>query len=368
MDVGDTPNIMGSASSSRCGLWLGNLTNVGEEEREKEKEKDEEKEEVSPVRTVCSSFPVFLRTLSGRTVVMTAVDNSTSDLLRRIEEVTQIPQHHRYCHVSGSPLSHDSAPHILHRDCTIVMCARLKGGAPTIPGEWFCHVCQRGGCWPARTHCFRCGCRKGEKTFRAPLRERQASGRAPPAQGTASCPTERRPAPVQGFKKPPNNKLTQQAILAALKTLNIPVELMQQLQATLDPPAPPEIPAKRLLDLQIKLGRAEKEQDRLKSVHEKKQEELMHARMRLESKMSEVREVLAAIEEVKKEMDINVPPPAVSPVFETGAMDEEESLEDDAYLGLNHEHFPAMEVGEIGAPPEASSELGGSCPRFYSQL
>ena len=25
-------------------------------------------------------------------------------------------------------------------------------------------------------------------------------------------------------------------------------------------------------------------------------------------------------------------------------------LNDDAYLGLNHEHFPAMEVGEIGAP------------------
>ena len=132
VDVGDTPNIMGSASSSRCGLWLGNLDKVGKG-KEGDKEKDEEKEEVSPVRTVCSSFPVFLRTLSGRTVVMTAVDNSTSDLLQRIEEDTQIPQHHWYCHVNGSPLSHDSAPHILHRDCTIVMCARLKGGAPTIP-------------------------------------------------------------------------------------------------------------------------------------------------------------------------------------------------------------------------------------------
>ena len=83
---------------------------------------------------------------------------------------------------------------------------------------------------------------------------------------------------------------------------------MQQLQATLDPPAPPEIPAKRLLDLQIKIGKAEKEQDRLKSVHDKKQEELMHEQMRLEAKMSEVREVLAAIEEVKKEMDIIVSP------------------------------------------------------------
>ena len=347
VDVGDTPKTMTTASP-RCGLWLGNLDKVGKGQKG-DKEKDEEKEVVC---TASSSFPVFLRTLSGRTVVLTAVGNSIPDLLQRIGEVTQIPQHHWYCHVNGSLLSPDSSPHCLYRDCTIVMCARLKGGAPTIPGEWFCQVCQRGGCWPARTHCFRCGQKKGATKFQAPPRERQALGRASPAQGTASCPTERRPAPAQESKKPPNNKLNQKAILAALKTMNIPVELMQQLQATLDPPAPPEIPAKRMLDLQIKLDRAEKERDRLKNVQDKKQEELMHAQMRLDAKMNEVREVLAAIEAVKKEMDLNIsaPPPAVQPIFETGAMDEEESPEDGAYLGLNHEHFPAMEVGEIGAP------------------
>ena len=237
MDVGDTPNTMITASP-RCGLWLGNLDKVGKEE-EGEKEKDEEKEEVPLVRTLCSSCPVFLRTLSGRTVVMTVADCSTSELLQRIEEVTQIPQQHWYCHVNGSPLPQGSAPHGLHRDCTVVMCARLKGGAPTIPGEWFCQVCQRGGCWPARTHCFRCGCKKGEKTFRGPPRERQALGRAPPAQGTASCPTERRPAPPQGSRKPPNNKISQQVVLEALRTMGLPEELMQQLQATLALPALP---------------------------------------------------------------------------------------------------------------------------------
>ena len=41
--------------------------------------------------------------------------------------------------------------------------------------------------------------------------------------------------------------------------------------------------------------------------------------------MNEVQEVLAAIEAVKKEMDITIsaPPPAVPPIFEVGAMDEE---------------------------------------------
>ena len=126
VDVGDTPNTMGTAST-RCGLWLGNLDKVGKG-KEGDKEKDEEKEEVSLVRTLCSSCPVFLRTLSGRTVVMTVADCSTSELLQRIEEVTQIPQQHWYCHVNGSPLPRGTAPHGLHRDCTIVMCARLKGG------------------------------------------------------------------------------------------------------------------------------------------------------------------------------------------------------------------------------------------------
>ena len=66
--------------------------------------------------------------------------------------------------------------------------------------------------------------------------------------------------------------------------MGLPLELMQQLQATLAPPAPPEIPAKRLLDLQIKLDKVQKERDRLASVLQKKQEEMMQAELRLDNK------------------------------------------------------------------------------------
>ena len=136
---GDTPTSM-DAASSRCGLRLGNFEKVGDEE-EREKEKDEEIEEVPLIHTLCSSCPLFLRALS----VSNDCDDCcwTAQLLifsNSIEEVTQIPQQHWYCHGNGSPLPHGSAPHGLHRDCTVVMCARLKGGAPTIPGEWFCQV------------------------------------------------------------------------------------------------------------------------------------------------------------------------------------------------------------------------------------
>ena len=91
--------------------------------------------------------------------------------------------------------------------------------------------------------------------------------------------------------------------------MNLPAELVQHLQATLAPPPAPEIPAKRLLDLQIKLDKAEKERERLTTVHQRKQEEVMQAEMRLDNKIKEVREVLAAIDQVKLEMDINIPSP-----------------------------------------------------------
>ena len=141
--------------------------------------------------------------------------------------------------------------------------------------------------------------------------------------------------------------------------MNLPEELMQQLQATLAPPPVPEIPAKRLLDLQIKLDKAEKERERLTTVHQRKQEEVMQAEMRQDNKRKEVQEVLAAIDRVKMEMDINIHPPAVPLVFEPGVIDEEElptcdEMDDDAFLGLNHEHFPDMEVGEGGVPPGTS--------------
>ena len=68
---------------------------------------------------------------------------------------------------------------------------------------------------------------------------------------------------------------------------------------------------------------------------------------------------MAAIDQVKMEMDINIPPPAVPPMYEPGVIDEEElpacdEMDDDAFLGLNHEHFPDMEVGEGGVPPGTS--------------
>ena len=119
--------------------------------------------------------------------------------------------------------------------------------------------------------------------------------------------------------------------------MGLPLELMQQLQDTLAPPALLEKPAKRLLDLQIKLDKVQQERDRLASVVQKKQEELMQAEVRHDSKKVEVQEVLAAIDRVKLEMDMPAPPPVqvAGEENETEAPAFEE-MDDDAFLGLNH--------------------------------
>ena len=190
LDVDETPSTVARVLPPGSCLCLGNLDLDGEDE-ERKREKEKEKGEVSsclPVHASCSSCPNFLRTLSGRTVVMHVADCTTHKLLQRIENVTRIPQPHWYCRVNGSPLPEGGAKHGLRRDCTVVMCARLKGGAPAIPGEWFCQVCQRAGAGQRAHIDSGAAARRVNKHFEA-----RCVGRAPPtglcwmSNGASAC-------------------------------------------------------------------------------------------------------------------------------------------------------------------------------------
>ena len=80
----------------------------------------------------------------------------------------------------------------LVKGSTVELNARGVGSA--VPGEW-CNHCQRGGCWLARSHCFRCGMARGDGGFgksgkakgkgATPPRETSYPGRSPlPASRT----------------------------------------------------------------------------------------------------------------------------------------------------------------------------------------
>ena len=187
---------------------------------------------------------------SGRSVVDLAGSPVTCCLLRRVETV--------------SPCWRDGVTRV---ECSSWIVARccchhvLKGGAPAVPGERFCQVCQRGGCWQARMNCFGCGCKRQKGLFR----ERQGLGRQPP-QKSEGCAPQRHPPLPQGARRGPT-QLNQQHL--SLGGLGVPNELMQQLRERLTPALVPEKPSKCLMDLDCKLDTIKAEKVRLISVWQK---------------------------------------------------------------------------------------------------
>ena len=364
--MGDTPDTIVKVYPPGSCLWLGNLDKVGNEE-EMEKEKGKEKGEVPwchPVRALCSScpdFPSYALWSHGCDGHCGLLNLRTSPHASR--KSCRFLNNVGTVNVDGSPPPQGSAQHGLHRDCTVVMSSRLKGGAPTIPGEWFCQVCQRGGCWPARTHCFRCGCKKGEKTLRGPPRERQALGRAPPSQGSAACPTERRLAPQQGSRKPHNAKLTQQVVLEALRSMGLPLELHAAASKTpwllLHPRRSQRNGCwifkssltrnnRRRIDWDPLSLRSRKSLCRQKSAMIPKRLRFSKSWLQLiKSSLKWTCLLLAPVEGA-----------GGGNVMATPAIEE---MDDDAFLGLNHQQFPDMDGVSDGGDPPGSSKRPRQC-------
>ena len=200
-------------------------------------------------------------------VVKDLADCSTCELLQRIEEVTWIPQQYWYCYVNGSPLPQGSATHGLQRDCTVVMCARLEGGAPTIPERVVLPSLSTRRVLASAHTLFQVRLQeRGEKHFAArsvnvrlwdvhhPHRDLLDVPRSVdlhPSRGPENLPmpnTLNRPS--WGLRVPWASLLSS---CSSSKTLWLLLHA-------------PENPAKWLLDLEIKLDKVQKEADRLGSV------------------------------------------------------------------------------------------------------
>ena len=252
-------------------LWLENTkSHGGRKEKEEEEEKESSKEKKDP-----GCIPVFVRSLTGRTLkLLISPLDDVSTLLSMVEGLVHIPRHLRYFRANGKPLLDFFMPHGLLRDEVVTMHGRLAGGAPPprVPGEWFCQVCHRGGCWPARSSCFRCGCpRKDSEAMSTPHvvppRERQFLGRAPAQTRNSGCPTERRPSP-QGARKQAafGNDKGARMVLEALSCLNLDDGVLSKIRAQLEPPPPAPKPSKKLADLEEKIDKAQHDFARLQNV------------------------------------------------------------------------------------------------------
>ena len=103
-----------------------------------------------------ASFQVFAR-VDGKTLVVQVWEDMLVSELRALI-ACRLHASPDQCYVTkgGKLLSLLSSVREvgLVKGSTVELNARGVGGA--VPGEWYCNHCQRGGCWPARRHCFRC--------------------------------------------------------------------------------------------------------------------------------------------------------------------------------------------------------------------
>ena len=123
-----------------------------------------------------------------------------------------------------------------------------------IPGEWTCPGCMRSGCWPTKNTCFRCGTMRpnsplppgpvlsNSRPARAP-REQRHPGRAP-GVSPSGCPTERRTPPPHVSSAPSAPSVPAAAglnldvVVQFLRGLNVPSEILADIQKAVPPPAP----------------------------------------------------------------------------------------------------------------------------------
>ena len=112
-----------------------------------------------------AGYQVFAR-VDGKTLVIQVwEDMLISDLRALIACRLHASLDQCYVTKGGKLLSLLSSVHevCLVKGSTVELHARGVGGA--VPGEWYCNHCKRGGCWPARSHCFRCGLARSDGGF-----------------------------------------------------------------------------------------------------------------------------------------------------------------------------------------------------------
>ena len=161
-----------------------------------------------------------------------------------------------YLVVEGRVIDDGELVASLGRDCVVSMRGRVLGGSRNvspIPGEWTCPGCMRSGCWPTKNTCFRCG------TVPLPLfllgrfcpilvllERRVINGIQKEFLINSKKVAQRNVAPLRLklllLRLPPSmpaaGGLSLDLVVQFLRGLNVPSELLADLQNAVPPPAP----------------------------------------------------------------------------------------------------------------------------------
>ena len=281
---------------------------------------------------------VFLvRGLQGNTIVVRCGSGWTAlDLSASLRCRTSVPVHLFYLVVEGRVIDDDELVSSLGRNCVVSMRGRVLGGSRNvspIPGEWTCPGCMRSGCWPTKNTCFRCGTMRPTSPLPpGPVlpnsrparvqREQRHPGRAPGAS-SSGCPTERRTPPPHVSSAPSAPSVPVAAglnldmVVQFLRGLNVPSEILADLQNAVPPPAPKKTvhqltKEQRCSQLRNKVDITKQQLSKMSKRVETLAKEHTDAAEKLVAKQAELAQLEVELEEARR-LIMQPTPPATPP-------------------------------------------------------
>ena len=280
---------------------------------------------------------VLVRGLQGNTIVVRCGSGWTAlDLSASLRGRTSVPVHLFYLVVEGRVVGDDELVSSLGRDCVVSMRGRVLGGSRNvspIPGEWTCPGCMRSGCWPTKNTCFRCGTMRpnsplppgpvlpNSRPARAP-REQRHPGRAP-GVSPSGCPTERRTPPPHVSSAPSAPSVPAAAglnldvVVQFLRGLNVPSEILADIQNAVPPPAPKKTvhqltKEQKCSQLRNKVDITKQQLSKLAKRVETLSKEHTEAAEKLIAKQTELAQLEVELEEARR-LIMQPTPPATPP-------------------------------------------------------
>ena len=233
--------------------------------------------------------------------------------------------------------------------------ARGVGGG-SVPGEWYCSHCQRGGCWPARSHCFRCGLPRSEvgsgKNGKA-----KGKGGTPPRETSypgKSSPTAARAQAGKGWSGKPNGDNSIPVSLAPdvvsqllnlLQNLGVSQQVMGEIRTKTSQASQKArvVPARtrRVAEMEEKWLKAASHLENLREQSTKKEQEYLASLGRFEEQKKVVEKLEAEYREAKTLLVTPVP----SDHSDGGSADEK--VDSDGGLVSDMEVQDVEDLGEL---------------------
>ena len=276
------------------------------------------------------SFCIFVQTLcSKHEVLRVEAEILGNELLTLLSQKYGVAVERFYCTFQGKRLEESLQLRQMgiQRDSRLVMQGRILGGS-TSGIDWVCPHCNKGGCWPTRKTCYRCGKHRDmpvvstvppvnttEQTIQQQVKEYEKSLRDAVQKGAPSFSVPNRLAnqgpnawgqgkqqqpKVQG-SVPPNGMAVDE-LVRILTMCGAGAEVLTKVQGHFSPPEPDVPLENKCAQLKTDIDREERNLVGLRDRLRQREEEVVTLRRNVDEKAELVGTLQQQLQEVKREM------------------------------------------------------------------